>query len=39
MGLSRADRLRPRLVSTFHHDLMPDRLWDDDFAIKLAQKV
>jgi hypothetical protein len=36
---SRADRLRPWLVSTFNDDLMPDRIWDDDFAIDLAQEI
>src|SRR5215831_3529924 len=36
---SRADSLRPRLVSPFNHDLMPDSLWDDDFAVELTQEV
>ena len=35
----RADCLRPRLVSPFHHNLMPDCVWDNDCAIELAQEV
>jgi hypothetical protein len=33
-----ADCLRPRLISTFHHNLMPDCFWDNDCAIELRKK-